>query len=125
MVNHGDDVLVLDKNKNSLTVFKPTPIMAQIREATVLDQKGEYQQALPLWEDILSQDRNFRVAYNGVAKALYEQGDMQGSMEYARIGGDRGTYAPGLRRGAGRILSAPIFGGSCCCVRPSSAAWSF
>lgn len=31
MVNHGDDVLVLDKNKNSLTVFKPTPIMAQIR----------------------------------------------------------------------------------------------
>lgn len=60
MVNHGDDVLVLDKNKNSLTVFKPTPIMAQIREATVLDQKGEYQQALPLWEDILSQDRNFR-----------------------------------------------------------------
>ena len=93
MVNHGDDVLVLDKNKNSLTVFKPTPIMAQIREATVLDQKGEYQQALPLWEDILSQDRNFRVAYNGVAKALYEQGDMQGSMEYARIGGDRGTYA--------------------------------
>lgn len=93
MANHGDDVLVLDKNKNSLTVFKPTPIMAQIREAIVLDGAGEYQQALPLWEDILSQDRNFRVAYNGVAKALYEQGDMHGSMENARIGGDRGTYA--------------------------------
>ena len=103
---HGEDILVLDRTKGSLTVFKPTPIMGLIREATVLDQKGEYQQAQPLWEEVLSQDRNFKQAYSGIAKALYEQGNMQTSMEYAKIAKDRVTYAQGFEVERSAFISA-------------------
>ena len=72
----------------------------------MLDQKGEYQQAQPLWEEVLSQDRNFKQAYSGIAKALYEQGNMQTSMEYAKIAKDRVTYAQGFEVERSAFISA-------------------
>ena len=89
----GEDIVVLDKNKQTLTVFEPTDFGRLISQAVRLNNEGEYEQAYPLWEEIIRQDRNFTLAYSGIAKGLYVQGDYSGAMTYAKTGKDRGTYS--------------------------------
>ena len=89
----GEDLVVLDKNKQTLTVFEPTEIGRLLSQAVKLNNEGEYEQALPLWEEIIRLDRNFTLAYSGIAKGLYVQGEYSQAMDYAKIGRDRNTYS--------------------------------
>lgn len=90
---NNNDVLVADSSLNTVSIFKITDYGLLLKEAQRLTDKGDYTGAKDLWIDIMSQDKNNQLAYIGLAKSYYDEGDYQKAMEYAKIGCDRKTYA--------------------------------
>ncbi len=89
---YENKVFVCDTLKNTLTVFNITPYGKTLKEARVLTLNGEYIKSKPLWEEILSQDKNSQLAYTGLAFAALEEGDSEMAEEYAKIGLNRDVY---------------------------------
>ncbi len=81
-----DEVLVLDKSKASLTVFRPTTYGQTVREALSLYIEGDYDGSKQLWEQVLVEDGNMYTAYIGIGKALLYDGQYKEAIEYFRRG---------------------------------------
>lgn len=94
----GDDILVADSSKNSVTVFRCTDYCKLIKKADLLNLKGEYLTAMPLWRQIYAQDKNYQLAYSGLAKGYMMQGNYLKAMEFSKEGLDRDTYAQAFQQ---------------------------
>lgn len=89
----GQQVLVLDHEKNSLTVFERTAYGELVENAVLLYMDGLYQEARELWEQVSLQNVNCELAYTGIGKALYEEGQYKEAMHYFKLGHDREGYS--------------------------------
>lgn len=89
---NGDHILVSDADSASVTVFKPTEYGNLLKQAQTLYLAGDYTDAKPLFEQVLSLDRGNQLAYKGLAMAAYNDGDMQLALEYAKTGMDYNVY---------------------------------
>lgn len=89
---NGNDILVADSKSSSLTLFKLTSFGETLIQAQELYFNSNYIEAMPYWKTILSQDGNSRLAYRGLAKAYYIQGDMDNALKYSKLGMDYATY---------------------------------
>ncbi len=89
---NGSDLLVCDGTKNALTVLALTPFGEQFKQARALTIGGKYLEAKPLWQEVLRQDSNCQLAYNGLARASLAEENYDAAMAYARKGYDRDTY---------------------------------
>lgn len=94
----GSDVLVLDGQKNNVTVFGITAYGQLVKQADDLTLDGQFSAAYPLWTEVNTLDGNSQLAYRGIAKALCDQGDYQAAMDYAYMGYDRETYATAYKQ---------------------------
>ncbi|MBR2043264.1 MAG: YIP1 family protein [Clostridia bacterium] len=92
-LNSEKDIIVLDDTKKCMTVFKLNDHGRVLMEAGNLTRSGDYEAALPLWQQVLKNDRNCQVAYSGIARVYYAAGDYDKAMEYAKIGFDYHTYS--------------------------------
>lgn len=92
-VTEDKDIIALDDTKKCFTVFKINDYGKLVIKADTLTRNGDYDTALPLWQQVLSQDRNSQLAYSGIAKSYYASGDYDKAMEYAEIGYDYTTYS--------------------------------
>lgn len=81
----GTSIYVLDKRKNTVTVFTETDLGALVHEATELYNAGYYEEALTPWYQVLQYDGNYVRAYEGIAAGLLVKGDHEGSMRYAKL----------------------------------------
>lgn len=88
-----NDVYVVDKSRNSLTVFKQTKYGALVKEAQNLTNAGDYEKAKPKWEEVLTYDRNSQLAYRGLSRAALAVKDYKTTLKYAKLGFDQDTYA--------------------------------
>lgn len=83
--SYGNEVLVLDNRKNTVTIFEETDFGATVHEATVLYNGGYYEEALDPWFKVLQYDGNYRRAFLGISAAYLVQGNYEGSMKYAKL----------------------------------------
>lgn len=72
-------LLVLDKtsdssNKYKLVVYSPTEYCETIISALRNQNKHEYDTSIQYWQDVLTKNNNFDLAYIGIGKALFSQG---------------------------------------------------
>ncbi len=81
----GSSIYVSDGMKNTITIFTETDFGEIVHEAVSLYNAGYYEEALEPWEEVLKRDGNYRMAYIGIASALYNEGDYEGSMKYAKL----------------------------------------
>lgn len=102
---HGD-ILVVDDIRNSVTVFSPTDYYETIRRADSLTLRGDYQQALPLWQEVHRQDKNFLLAYSGMAQGMLMTGQDEQAMAYARYASSRPLYAQAFLKVRNQFLTA-------------------
>ncbi len=84
---------VLDSVKNGINIFTINEYGLLVQEAQTLTIAGDYNDAKPLWEQVLAQDRNSIIAYRGIAKAAVLNGEYSAAMDYALMGYDRNTYS--------------------------------
>ena len=91
--DRGEDFLVLDSEKGSVTVFTPTDYTRLLLKAVKLYNNGLYSEAMPLWESLIQIDSGCETAYTGLGKALYAKGDYRAAMKAAERGYDREGYS--------------------------------
>ena len=89
---NGTDVLVTDSDNGTLTVFKRTEYGDLITKAQSLYLSGEYNQAAPLWEEVLAQNGSSQLAYRGLAMASISNKDYDNALKYAKAGLDYYVY---------------------------------
>ena len=80
----GDQVLVLDRKKNNLTVFRMTYFGSLVKKAFLLYNDGYYRESKEYFEEIVKLDANYDWAYAGLGSAYYEEGDWEAARDYFR-----------------------------------------
>lgn len=94
----GSRMYVLDQGRGELVVFEATRYGALIKAASALRYDGDETAAVPLWEEVLSLDANYRLAYIGIGKALLARNENAEAMTYLRKGMDKINYSVAFKR---------------------------
>ena len=88
----GTDLLVLDAQKNSITVFTATEYGRNIYDAITAYQKGDYEKSAEIWEDVMKLNANYNLAFRGIGRVLLRQDKFKEAMEYFELAHDRENY---------------------------------
>lgn len=94
----GSDLLVLDRGKNNIVVFRPTKFGRLIHEATALHYNGKNAEAVELWKEVLRLNTNFDLAYLGIGKSLLMAKENKEAMEHFKLGLSRKYYSIAFKR---------------------------
>ncbi len=89
----GDKVIGIDGTKHCLIPFTINEYGKLAQQAQALTINGDYNDAKPLWEEVVRQDSNSIIAYRGLAKAAVLNSEYKEAMELALKGFDRNTYS--------------------------------
>ena len=89
----GDKLLAIDGTKHCIISFEINEYGKLVQQAQTLTIAGDYNDAKPLWEEVLRQDSNSIIAYRGLAKACVLNSEYEKAMELALAGFDRNTYS--------------------------------
>lgn len=89
---NGTDVLVVDQESRSITVFKRTSYGQLLYTAQNLYINGDYAESEHYWQQVLEEDAGNQLAYRGLAMANYTKGNYDAALEYAESGLDLATY---------------------------------
>ena len=90
---NGDDVIVSDKERNRVTVFKATEYGKLVKSADDTVISGHYDKCKEDWQQILALDKNSQIAYKSLAKIYYAEDNYNLALEYAEQGYDKQTYS--------------------------------
>ncbi len=88
----SDDILVADSLKNTVTVFRTNAYGEKVKQLLALTLAGKHTEAKDGWQEVLRTDSNLQIAYSGLAKAYYKEGNYKQAMSIAKKGYDRETY---------------------------------
>lgn len=94
----NDNLLVLDCDSSSVTVFTPTEFGKNIRKGDLLYQDGRFEESVEPWENVLKMDENYEMAYNGIGKAYLMKKDYEKAMEYFEISDSKENYSLAYKR---------------------------
>lgn len=89
----GRRIIVLDREKNDITVFAPNQFGNAVLDAQELYKRGLYQEAETIWRDVLKQNSNYQLAYIGIGRSLLQQKQYEESLWYFQKGYDRENYS--------------------------------
>ena len=84
--------MVDSKNKN-LVIFDYTPFGKLINEATSYYYENDYINASLKWQEVLSLNTNYYLAYSGIGKAMLRQGNYKEAMQNLKLGYDTYNYS--------------------------------
>lgn len=95
--NCGNDIVVLDSDDKSITVFRSTEYGDLVRSAVLLYNDGHYEEAIDQWNEILLRNQNLEIAYDGLGKAAFENGEYRQAMKYYKSAYNREGYSRALQ----------------------------
>ncbi|MBQ1233390.1 MAG: YIP1 family protein [Clostridia bacterium] len=88
-----DTMLILDKDKDTITVFERTEYGDVLLDAIAAENRQDYNEAINLWTDVLKRNSNFDAAYIGIGQAMYRRGDFEESLEYFEAAYDTDNWS--------------------------------
>ena len=100
----GEEILVLDSNKNMIDCFAATNYGSLINQAVGLRYDGDETRAVECWREVLKLDSNFELAYVGIGKSYLAAGQNWEAMECFRIGNNKQYYSIAYKRYRNEIL---------------------
>lgn len=93
----GRDLMVLDEQSGTITVFTPTEYGNLIYDANNAYLMGDYDGSAVLWEEVLKHNANYNLAFIGIGRALMRQENYKEAMEYFEMAYDRENYGRAFR----------------------------
>ncbi len=93
----GNDLFVLDQNGGAITAFTPTEYGKMIYDATDSYLKGDYDGSALLWEEVLTHNANYNLAFIGIGRSLMRQEKYEEAMDYFKMANDRENYGRAFR----------------------------
>ncbi len=76
-----------------ITVYSPTEYCDTIMAALRNQNEHKYSESITYWQAVLTKNNNFDLAYIGIGKALYSQGDYEGAMEMLSMAYETEQYS--------------------------------
>ncbi len=76
-----------------ITVYSPTEYCDTITKALKNQNEHNYSESIDCWRELLTKNNNFDLAYIGIGKALYNQGDYEGAMEILAFAYETSYYS--------------------------------
>ncbi len=86
------DLLCLDQNENSITVFTPTEYGSLIYQAVNEYTRGDYDVSADTWYKVLKYNANYNSAFIGIGRSLMRQEHYAEAMDYFKLAHDRTNY---------------------------------
>ncbi len=93
IVRAGDILYVLDKDKNAVLLFRRTDFARKVHEGVRLYMEGLYREARPHFEEVLTYNGLFIMAYQAIADACYQENDYGCALSMYRYAEDRRGYS--------------------------------
>ncbi len=93
----GNDLLVLDSNECSVTVFTTTEYGSLIYAANDKYLAGDYDGSADLWREVLRLNGNYNLGFIGIGRSLLRQEHYEEAMEYFRYPRDWKNYGEAFR----------------------------
>lgn len=84
---------VLDSNSCSIFLFQRTEFANAIIDAIRLEKSGKYSDASKVWSDVLKFDATYDLAYLGLGKTSYWNGDYEESMRLFELCNNKTWYS--------------------------------
>lgn len=94
----GDNLLVLDSQDASITVFEPTEYGNLIYKAIDEYDAGDYDASGETWEKVMAFNGNYDMAYIGVGRSLMRQGEYEEAMKYFKLKWDTENYSKAFKQ---------------------------
>ena len=101
----GGRVLVLDRDKNCISVYKNTEYGMLLNDAFESYGAGRFEESAEYWREVLVRNNNYYIAYRGLANAAYNQGDFKAAMRYYELGYDQTGYSRAYKDYRSVVLS--------------------
>lgn len=92
-VDSYGNLFILDCEKESLQIFKPTEYCENIHAALAKYHKGMYVEAVEEWEKVKKMHEGNPLVHVGIGKAYYKQGQYKKAMEHYKIANNREGYS--------------------------------
>ncbi len=92
-VDQDGRIFVLDRTRANIQIFKPTAFITRVHEATEQYSKGNYDEAYELWNEVLRNDENYRLARIGLANTMYKNEQWKDAMNQYLLADDRAGYS--------------------------------
>lgn len=89
----GDTLYVLDKDKNAIITYRATDFATTVHNGVRLYMEGFYQEAKPYFEEVLTYNGLFIMAYQAIADAYFKEGDYAAALQAYRYAEDRNGYS--------------------------------
>lgn len=89
----GEDLIVSDRGKKTITVFKRTDFGSKLISAQKMKVDGNYTESEALWQEVLSLEPNCQMAYIGLAAVALENGKYHQGLKYAKKGQSYDIYS--------------------------------
>lgn len=89
----NEDVYVLDSEKASITVFRPTKYTSDIRTAFYMLSNENQEEAMTIWQNVLNQNTNHWLPYYGMGLAQDASGQYKQAMDSFQLAGDQKLYS--------------------------------
>lgn len=99
-----DDLVVIDSSSNRMKVYTPTEYGKIVLNASKSYYDGDLHQSSLYWEEALKQNSNFELAYTGIGKIKYREGQYKEAMEYFQLGQSRSNYTRAFEKYRGEMI---------------------
>ncbi len=100
----GDNYIVLDKLKSSITVYSPTDYGNLINSAITSYTNREFDKSTELWKEVLTKNAVCEYAYVGLGKGYLRSKEYQEAMNCFKLGNDRRYYSKALKLHMGELV---------------------
>jgi len=94
----GTKLLLLDKTNSSFTVYKRTAYGDIIISALANQRNRQYDKSVEDWKEILKRNNNSDLAYIGIGKSLYRDGEYQEAMRQFKFALDVQNYSQSFKQ---------------------------
>lgn len=101
----GDNLLVTDHSKGTVTVYKMTTFGKNIQTALTLYNNGNYEAASTAWNTVLSECSNYTLAIIGLAKIDIQNGQYKKAMDSLKTIHERDLCASAFSKLRDQIVS--------------------
>lgn len=100
----NDDLLILDRGTKTIVVYTLTEFGSYVNQAIHYHNEGMFTEAAGVWEEVITINSNYEIAYNGIGKLLLRQGEFRQAMDYFELGHDDYYYSKAYKEYRNQIL---------------------
>ncbi len=93
----GDDLLILDRGTKTVVVYRLTEFGSLVNQAIAYHSDGEFELAAMVWQQVVTMNSNYEIAYNGIGKLKLRQENYKEAMDYFKLGHDQYYYSKAFK----------------------------